>query len=288
MAVGFAQGDRQIDVIEGQLGEPGEEIGPDINIADTVTYLVRQKNAHAWPEVFFPGIGWVEFEPTSSEDSLFRPSGEDISAINQEQPEGGEGQGLDEALLDLEQTRDDPPSPQGDDSGRTNFWTVGNLVRVGILLLSVVLLGLVIARTRKGEWAAAWFEKISRQSAIRFDQGLNRLGIITPDFIHNWVFITGLPPLGRAYLEINRSLKRLGKETAIQETPAERANALIGILPIAQEPTNRLLYEYQAETYSQHEANPEAARQASMEIRKFSYWEIVKRFLARFQEPERR
>jgi len=28
------------------------------------TYTVRGRNAHAWPEVFIPGAGWVPFEPT--------------------------------------------------------------------------------------------------------------------------------------------------------------------------------------------------------------------------------
>jgi hypothetical protein len=28
-------------------------------------FLVRQSDSHAWPELYFPGVGWVEFEPTS-------------------------------------------------------------------------------------------------------------------------------------------------------------------------------------------------------------------------------
>jgi len=31
------------------------------------SYRVYQLNAHAWPELFFPGYGWIEFEPTSSQ-----------------------------------------------------------------------------------------------------------------------------------------------------------------------------------------------------------------------------
>lgn len=31
---------------------------------DGVTYTVRGRNAHAWPEVHIPGAGWVPFEPT--------------------------------------------------------------------------------------------------------------------------------------------------------------------------------------------------------------------------------
>jgi transglutaminase-like putative cysteine protease len=37
-------------------------------------YHVREWDGHAWPEVFFPGYGWIEFEPTAGEPALIRPS----------------------------------------------------------------------------------------------------------------------------------------------------------------------------------------------------------------------
>jgi transglutaminase-like putative cysteine protease len=37
------------------------------------SYVVRQLDAHAWPELYFPGYGWIDFEPTSSEPELARP-----------------------------------------------------------------------------------------------------------------------------------------------------------------------------------------------------------------------
>lgn len=36
---------------------PGESTGPN-------TYVVRSQHAHAWPEVWFDGLGWLMFEPT--------------------------------------------------------------------------------------------------------------------------------------------------------------------------------------------------------------------------------
>lgn len=42
-------------------------------IAASRSYRVRQLDAHAWPEVYFPGYGWIEFEPTSSEPLIARP-----------------------------------------------------------------------------------------------------------------------------------------------------------------------------------------------------------------------
>jgi hypothetical protein len=38
-------------------------------------FVVVEANAHAWVEVYFPGIGWVEFEPTTNQFPFPRPSG---------------------------------------------------------------------------------------------------------------------------------------------------------------------------------------------------------------------
>jgi transglutaminase-like putative cysteine protease len=51
MAAGFAQGTYE---------------------ADRGVYLVRERDAHTWVEVYFPGYGWVEFEPTADEAPLDR------------------------------------------------------------------------------------------------------------------------------------------------------------------------------------------------------------------------
>lgn len=37
-------------------------------------YRVKERDAHAWVEVFFPRYGWVEFEPTANEPPIVRPS----------------------------------------------------------------------------------------------------------------------------------------------------------------------------------------------------------------------
>jgi transglutaminase-like putative cysteine protease len=55
VAVGFAPGER----------------------TESGTYLVREANAHAWAEIYFPGYGWQIFEATKSIDAGFvRPTGD--------------------------------------------------------------------------------------------------------------------------------------------------------------------------------------------------------------------
>ena len=49
--------------------------------SDRSVYRVRQLDAHAWPEVFFPGYGWIAFEPTSSEPAIERSQVSDLSLV---------------------------------------------------------------------------------------------------------------------------------------------------------------------------------------------------------------
>ena len=40
--------------------------------APSAEYIVRQENAHSWAEIYFSGLGWVEFEPTASQPAIDR------------------------------------------------------------------------------------------------------------------------------------------------------------------------------------------------------------------------
>jgi transglutaminase-like putative cysteine protease len=44
-------------------------------------YVYLQSNAHAWTEVFFPGYGWIPFEPTPSESLIATAPGEQVDDL---------------------------------------------------------------------------------------------------------------------------------------------------------------------------------------------------------------
>ena len=50
-------------------------------------YKVTEADAHAWTEIYFPGYGWVEFEPTGGRPPLERAGENGQPAINPYLPE---------------------------------------------------------------------------------------------------------------------------------------------------------------------------------------------------------
>lgn len=51
----------------------GYVVDPLQRQGDTDTFKLTEQNAFAWPEVYFPTIGWVEFSPTPVEPLINRP-----------------------------------------------------------------------------------------------------------------------------------------------------------------------------------------------------------------------
>jgi transglutaminase-like putative cysteine protease len=56
-------------------------------------FVVRESHAHAWVEIYFPDIGWIEFEPTSNQPRINRPrdlpfvSAAELAAARQQEQE---------------------------------------------------------------------------------------------------------------------------------------------------------------------------------------------------------
>jgi transglutaminase-like putative cysteine protease len=280
LAVGFAQGELQ----------PGSEktlpAGSSVSAGEpqtsTSTYVVRQKDAHAWPEVYFPDIGWVIFEPTVSQATLTRPSG--VEAANNAL---GQADRTATNQMDLQELDAERQLPADRETLTTvapkSFWTTGNII---LILFAQFFLGalLIIAwQMMRGIRFYAFMERVSLSVPETVERLLLKLGIPPPDFLTNWIYYMRLPSTSRSYLEINHALERIGKKPALHDTPSERAEALIAALPVASGPVQWLLTEYQTSIYSRHGASSEIARKAAVEIRSLSRREWLRQLRARLR-----
>jgi len=265
-SIGYAQGERTIT--------PGE------GLEEGISYIVRLNDAHAWPEVYFPGIGWVEFEPTVSQPDIDREPGEEDSAYPElrfdDEDELRRLRELDEELALL---RDQRNLPEDTEPGQNR---------------SSVVYSIAVFVTGSGLLILAWFfiPKVNLLLIpIFLERSIIKTGIKPPKAIHLWARRAELPPLTRAYLEVNRALTRLGRVSPVDETPAERANKLGQILPPARKPAHRLVQEYQVATFSTRPANLDIAQQAGSEVRKLSIkaysYRLISRLLQRFRRFQR-
>lgn len=299
-AVGYAQGEA--------LGS--QAIGA---LTNKNIYVIRQKDAHSWPEVFFPSYGWVEFEPTTSQPALVRQ--ESNQSLENEAPT------LDEELAALTQdkrgqlallreaaSQEAAAGTQAEPIRRVSwiFSLAAGVLLLALALVSLPLFGLPAAPTlletlflRLGlnppepvRNLAAWAEQAPKPRPIQIppfplilERTFQHLGLRPPRFVERWARQVELPPLSKAYLEINHSLARLGKQPGITETPAERAAALGKALPVAETPARELVNQYQIGTFSTLPVDLSLARKSASEIRRLSYFAILKRFFERFQKP---
>jgi transglutaminase-like putative cysteine protease len=250
LAVGFAEGERQ----------PGSN-----------TYMVRRRDAHAWPEVYFPGLGWVEFEPTASQLAISRPSGEDEpdAALDRSTPFGGwpGEEGMEDPMDRLMEADEDAFAGSGASAAALNSAKVWS---VALLALGVIVLAFVQrARRRRG----------SPPLLVGLEARMRRLGLHPPAALRVRARRAALPPLTRAYLELNYALARLGAPPAPADTPAERAVALTHLLPVAEEPAHRLLAEYHAVIYSPRPGDLYTAQQAGRDIRLLSWQAAIRRLI---------
>jgi transglutaminase-like putative cysteine protease len=101
--------------------------------ADGDAYLVRQKDAHAWPEVFFPEYGWVIFEPTAVRTPIERPRAD--QAIPFEVPSSAER----EEASSPERFPDAPQVKENEARGAFQIFVPTPLLLLGLGLAFVVL-----------------------------------------------------------------------------------------------------------------------------------------------------
>jgi transglutaminase-like putative cysteine protease len=62
----------------------------------TFQYVVRESEAHSWTQIYFPGYGWIDFEPTGGRPPINRSTGEEAEEFAL--PELPDNFDLDQAL----------------------------------------------------------------------------------------------------------------------------------------------------------------------------------------------
>lgn len=273
-AVGYAQGLPQI----GQVPNMPEQLRgqlPDVFFADQQIYTVRQLDAHSWPEVYFPGIGWVEFEPTVSQTPLLRPRGEIIASAEELSEDLFRPRGLDDLPIPEEFPEGFGAATEVEPEAKSSSYLV-----VGAMFVTLGVFGLVVALwarrspDRVLRFIDQVYASVNTPFPVYLNLGIKKLGLQAPAFIRRWAYQATLSPVSRSFLEVNNALSRMGAPPLPSSTPLEQVQLLCNLLPAVRKDALTLLEQYQLETYGAKQVNREIAAQAGEAIRRQSiqFW----------------
>lgn len=232
LAVGFAQGE-YVSAIE--------------------AFRVRESDAHAWPEVYFPGYGWVEFEPTVSQAPIQRPAAPPTATSG-----GGDG-----------------GAPGGEDFERGSGGDRDSLLPDEESLRDAV-----------GAAGAAWWAAIPLESLVGALAGLLLgIGLIVGWWALESRGLGGLSPAAAAYGRLGRAAEWLGLRLTAALTPHERAAQIARTLPAA--PVNAITDLYVAERFGARPPDRGDEAQAAWRgLRPHVWLGAARALLDRWREPD--
>jgi transglutaminase-like putative cysteine protease len=212
-------------------------------------YNVNAVDSHSWPEVFFPGFGWVEFEPTVSQSILTRP--EALPGEASSVDDRGEGRALGDEASDLDRLEE-----LIDLDGEIAELTLRDQRRsfLGRLLIAFVFVAIVIAvwlRIDPTSWAT---------TRMLLARGLRRIGVEPPTLLLSHS-IDDITPVGKIYSRWTIWLGRLGSPLEASQTPYERATAFATILPDGAEAGWRIVEAYVKERFGRFTVKVDEVRQ---------------------------
>jgi len=176
----------------------------------TQSYLISERHAHTWTEVYFPGYGWITFEPSANRPGPVRPERPLVAQTEEEMQRVLEGtEGLQDFLEDEEDLDSGTFIPLPADQGGAP--PVGIIVLFSLAV--AMLAGMVMV-------AVAWFRGIP-----------------------------GLPVFARGYARIVRLASWCGLAPARGHTPYEYTRHLARAVPAAAEPLEAIADAYVAGAY---------------------------------------
>lgn len=193
-------------------------------------YRVREFHGHSWPEVFFPGYGWIEFEPTAAEQEIVRVHRDDASAAAV--PPEPTPNLLDEEMVGPEQQQEFGASSTLDTAGLAAGSSVRSLWWLGLVALAL-LAALLIWRRRRPATAQA------RQRVL-----------LDPQFtanLYGWLMVWG---------------QRLRLSLAPSQTPNEQAAALGSAVPEGRAAIQSITDLYVEDLYSPRTPDQRKSEQA--------------------------
>jgi transglutaminase-like putative cysteine protease len=202
-------------VLARAIGIPARVVsGYASGTSENGVYHIVEADAHAWVEIYFPGYGWIEFEPTASKPAIVRPTKQTESAPAETTPEDPASEAR---RLRRERNFDeDVETSRG--ARPINLWS-------DLRILAATGIGVI---------------------------GLMMLAILAARFVQTERRLAKLAPAARIYERMVSRARWLGIPDQNFATPLERAKTISQALVSAGIETERIALFYTRERFGAH------------------------------------
>ncbi|MEQ8673095.1 MAG: transglutaminaseTgpA domain-containing protein [Aggregatilineales bacterium] len=260
--------------------------------AEENAFIVTERDAHTWVEAYFPGYGWIEFEPTSAQAQLNRDGDQDITPQDPVEPDQQQQPSPTPTVTPTlpptstpEATNTPlPPDQQNDNPPPTATITPTFTPSPTATPVIVPTQPPPIPPEPQGPLAF-----ILPALGLAF-MGLLLLGIVAAIIVFIWWWwewrgMRGLSPISRAYARLERYIPLVGIRFDEKQTPEERRKKVVSGLPQIERPVTAITRLYATERYGRVNRRPEdAVRKTDIADEAWSNTRtnILRRWLRRF------
>jgi transglutaminase-like putative cysteine protease len=236
-------------------------------------YNVRGIDAHAWPEAYFPGVGWVQFEPTTNQAAIFRPSGESgstgLSGNTQPNPPGSI---RDKAGIDRELDNFNGPATPA----ISTYWGLTRTQWVIISIVMIVIAGVFTWRVQRHKLSLASLSQKTPRALKAFYIHNN---LKPPAWVEQWVRWSEVSSAERAFHAVNQSLSWMKQGQPGNITPMERAQLLKNLVPGASNDIDILVAALEETLFTRHQVDISNIMRASWRLRLLTVRAIIRKWL---------
>jgi transglutaminase-like putative cysteine protease len=214
---------------------------------DANGYVVLERDAHTWVEVYFPGYGWVEFEPTAAQVPINR---QDSQPFPFDPPPT--------ALPTLTPSPTPTPPPTATSTPDPAAAIVPSLTSnaptptpTPTATTTPAIAATPIPPALPQERDPFGFLRPALSAAL-IGVIILLLILLLIVFIYwwwEWRGMRGLSPITRAYARLERYIALIGLRPTARQTPHERRDQIVRQLPAAEPPVTAITRLYTAERY---------------------------------------
>ncbi len=233
-------------------------------------FIVRERDAHTWVEVYFPGYGWVEFEPTAAQAPLDRGDTPPVPL-----PAGGDERPSETPSPTLSPTPMLTPTPPPTQMPTATATAQGEQAQsqsspptatpsptpspTATPLPAFVPTPPPPERPQRSDPFDFILPALGTGLLALLALALLGLALLFAYWWWEWRGMRGLSPIARAYARLERYLGLIGIRPRPQQTPEERRRMVAGALPVVEPPVTAITALYSSERYGPPRPDDEAA-----------------------------